>query len=130
MKIEALFDEIEEDMNITQMNIQDKLYEVPKLHGKYLRLYFKYKTALIKKQQELDLLYTDKYKKYKNGPELLDKKEIQFYILSDKEYSELRFKITNLEHIVDILDRTVKKVNGLSFDCKNIVAYLQFISGN
>ena len=65
----------------------------------------------------------------KDNDELLDKKEIQFHIMADDEYAKLNYTFQCATDMVDVLDRTVKKVNNLSFDFKNIVGYLTFIQG-
>lgn len=130
MNKQELLQMIESDLTLTPNNLEDKLYLIPSLHSKYLGIYFEFKTKLSKKERELSVLYKDKYIELKTkSDELLDKKEIQFYILGDEEYSKLNYEVKLLTDYVDILDRTLKKVNQLSFDAKNILAHIQFLSG-
>ncbi len=129
MKIKLL-DEIKNDLLIDESNLNKKLYLIPLLHSKYLKMYFEYKLKLNKKQKELNQLYKKKYYFYKDGDRLLEnQKEIQFNILADEDYSNLNLQVQNLSDLVDILDRTIKKVNNLSFDIKNLISYLTYING-
>lgn len=129
MKKADLMKMIEEDMKLTAENLEGKLYEIPAMYSKYLRYYFDFKTKLAKKQKELAEMYKAKWIKYKEGDDLLDKKEIQFHILADEEYSQLHYETQVLDDLVDVLDRTVKKANSLSFDVKNLVEYLKYMQG-
>lgn len=128
-KFEDLFEEIEKDLEINSVNLQEKLFKVPNLHTKYLRMFYNYQKIYLKKKKQLNELYTEIYDKYKNGDEILDKKEIQFYVLSDKEYSDLKYKVNQLENMIDILEKTVKRVNNLSFDLKHIIEWVKFQEG-
>lgn len=128
-KFEDLFEEIEKDLEINSVNLQEKLFKVPNLHTKYLRMFYSYQKIYLKKKKELNELYTTTYDKYKNGDEILDKKEIQFYILSDEEYSELKYKVNQLENMIDVLEKTVKRVNNLSFDLRHIIEWVKFQEG-
>ena len=128
-KNELLFG-IQTDLEITIENIDSKIYQVPGLHSKYLRLFFNTKTKLNKKQKELNILYKKIYYHIKDeANEIMNQKEIIFNILGNEEYAQLNLEVETLIDLVDILDRTVKKVNTLSFDIKNIIAFNQYQSG-
>lgn len=129
MDKKELMDMIKDDLTLSEANIETKMYTIPSLHSKYLGLYFNTKTKLNKLDKELSALYLKKYNIFKDNNELLDKKEIQFHIMADDEYAKLNYKVRCAADMVDVLDRTVKKVNNLSFDFKNIVGYLTFIQG-
>jgi hypothetical protein len=129
MNKKELLDGIEKDLDINTSNIETKLYEIPGLHSKYLKLYFNTKTKLAHSQKELALMYREKWTKYRDGEDLLDKKEILFHIMADEEYAELNYRVQVATDLVDVLDRTVKRVGNLSFDMKNLVAYLTYLQG-
>jgi len=130
MKKDELLNEIEDDLNITAENIEKKIYMVSGLHSKYLRHFFNTKYKLNKKQKELNILYKTLYYKIKDdSEEILNQKEIIFNVLGDPEYAQLNFEVQTLIDFVDILDRTVKKVNNLSFDVKNIISWNNYIQG-
>jgi hypothetical protein len=127
--IEELLKDVDDDLEINSINVQKKLFEIPKLYSKYINIYHLYYKQLLQKRKELDKLYKLKYEEYRDGEQLLDKKEIFFYILGDDKYSKLKHQVDGLDHLVDILDRTVKRVNSLSFDMRNAIDYLKFIEG-
>ena len=130
MTKDELLNEIDKDLNITPDNLESKMYEVSGLHSKYLRHFFDSKIKLNKKKKELNLMYKDLYYKFKDeSDDLMDKKEIIFNIHADEEYAQKNYEVQVLIDLVDILDRTVKKVNTLSFDVKNIISYKQYLTG-
>lgn len=57
MTLDELFEEIDNDFNINFENLADKIYKVPALHSKYLRLFFNHKSKLNKYNEELNKLY-------------------------------------------------------------------------
>ena len=120
---------IKVDLEINAGNLETKLYEVPSLHSKYLGLYFSTKTKLAKSEKELAQLFKERWSFYKDGDDLLDKKEILFHIMADEEYATLNMNVQIATDMVDVLDRTVKRVGNLSFDMKNLVSYLAYLQG-
>ncbi len=130
MTKDELLNQIEDDLKITKDNIETKIYEVSGLHSKYLRHFFNSKSKLLSKKRELHILYKKRYYQIKDeSNDLMNQKEILFNIYGDSEYSLLNKEVQALENLVDILDRTVKKVNTLSFDIKNIISYNNYIQG-
>jgi hypothetical protein len=129
MTKKELMQNIKDDLDINTNNIETKLYEIPGLHSKYLGLYFSTKTKLAKQQKDLAQLYKEKWILYREGDDLLDKKEIIFHIMADDEYATLNMNVQIATDMVDILDRTVKRVGNLSFDMKNLVSFLEYQQG-
>lgn len=130
MTKDELLDSIECDLEINAVNLETKIYEAPGLHSKYLRLYFDSKIKLNKKKHELNILYKKRYYEIKeDSNDLMNQKEIIFNILGDIEYSKLKLEVDILDDLVDILDRTVKKINYLSFDIKNIMEFMKYQAG-
>lgn len=131
MTLDELFEEIEQDLNLTYENLQEKLYKIPSYHSKYLKLFFQHKSKLNKYTEQLNKMYKDKYYYFTNEYEykLDNAKEINFHILSDDEYASLNTKVENQKLLVDCLDRTVKRVQYMGGDCKNIITYLGYQNG-
>lgn len=134
MTIDELMQTIDEDLTLNANNLQDKLYKIPNYHSKYLRMFFDYKSKLLTAQQKLQLCYKNKYHYYagieKDCYEFtLDKKEIEFHILSDEEYSDLNLKVEKYKLLVDCLDRTLKRVGYMANDVKSIINYLTYMQG-
>ena len=130
MNVNELFKEMEQDFDINYDNLKDKLFEIPKLHNKYLKMYFKQKTKLLNCVNKLKALYKDKYLYYSKHYEYnLSTKEVQFFIEGDDEYQKLYMNCEKQKEIVKVLEEAVEKAKKLSFDAKNILQYLEYISG-
>jgi len=125
-----LLNGIEEDLTINQSNIETKMYTIPGLHAKYLRYFFDSKLKYNKKNKELSILYKTMYYDIQDkSNEILNQKEIIFNLLADPQYSKLNLEVQTLADLVDILDRTIKKVNTISFDIKNIISFRAYLDG-
>jgi len=125
-----MFDELDEDLNITAANLMDKVYEIPKLYNKWQRVYFIQKKKLNRKVKELDDLYRKKYYFYKDGDRLMSNaKEIDFNVISDEEYTTLRLQVESLKDLVKILEKSIDRIGKLSFDVKNIIDWNNFLNG-
>ena len=94
-------------------------------------MFFSSKTKLNERKRDLDILYKKKYYQIKDSSqEIMNQKEIIFNLLGDEEYAALNLEVQSLFDLVDILERTLKKVNNLSFDVKNIIEYSKYLQGN
>lgn len=122
--------QVEEDFTIRKDHLNTKLLEIPKLHSKYLRFYFKEKNKLIKLESELKILYSKRWYYYKNDYDhTIEDKHIQWHIDGDEEYSKKLLAVNRQKHLVDYFNQLIKKSNTLSFDIKNIVDWERFVSG-
>lgn len=131
MTLEELFEDIDNDFNINLENLGEKMFKVPGLHSKYLRLFFQHKSKLNKYNEELQKLYKAKYYYFTEEYEykLDNAKEINFHIYSDEDYSKLNLKVENQKLLVDCLDRTLKKVQYLTNDIRNIQEWHKYLAG-
>lgn len=131
MDIQKLMDDIELDFNLTFENLTKKMYEVPNLHSKYLRIYLKQKSILHRLEKQASKKYRELFHHYTFDYEvrLSGSKEVEFHIVSDEAYADLNEKVKNQKILVDVLDRVLKKAQQLSFDVKNIMEHLKYING-
>lgn len=122
--------EIDTDLTLTADNIGDKLYKIPNLHSKYLRLYYQESLVLEKLEAKLARLYKKLFKYYTTEVDYIVKPaQANFFIFGDDKYSEAKFVVSKQKLQVDYLERTLKKVNNLSFDIKNLVEWSVFQNG-
>jgi hypothetical protein len=130
-KIEEIIKEVEEDLTITMDNLDKKLYQIPKLHSKYLKYFYEYSKVLITLEKDLKKCYREKYYYYtfEHNKKLENAKEVEFHIISDDDYAPILERRNKAKAIVDVLDRAVNKVDKLSFDVKNIIDYLKYSAG-
>lgn len=131
MKLDELFEEIKNDLELNVSNLGEKQYKIPNLHSKYLKLYFDQKKLLNTLNAKLSKLYKDKYYYYTHDYDykLENQKEINFHIYSDEEYSTLNLKVDNQKLLVDCLERTLNRVQYMSKDVSNILDYLKYVNG-
>ena len=131
MNFLELNEEYQKDTTITRENIQLKLFESPRLHGKYHKWQYKWKQRLYKKEVELKELYRTKYKYYQRDfEEALNEKEIKWHIDTDSDYLELNRKVKILKTEVEQIVDWCKHCNSLSFFCGNIVRWEKHMNGS
>ena len=87
---------------------------------------------ILKKQKiELDKIYADLYKFYKEDySRELNKGDIEYYINKDESYYTKNNEYQIQESICMYLESIVKRANGLSFDVKNYIDLKLFMAGS
>ena len=129
-EFEKIKKEVDKDLEITQENLDTKIYEIPSLHSKYLRLYYHESLILEKMETALARLYVKKHHYYRHDYDYVIKdSQVSWYIDGDEEFSKRKYQINKQKLQVDFLERTLKKINQLSFDVKNIIEWVKFQSG-
>lgn len=122
--------EVEEDFKLRKDQLDTKLREIPNLHSKYLRHYYREKKKLVELEVDLKSLYLQKWKYYKNDYDfVVDNKHINFYIDGDKEYNTKLLELGRQKNLVEYFSNLLKKCNSLSFDIRNMIEYIKFING-
>lgn len=126
-----LMEEINNDLTVNHLNLSEKLFISPNLHSKYLSKYFKAKAKLNKLESELAKLYKERYHYYtfEYHKKLESSKEITFHILGDDTYSQKELDCNNQKLVVDVLDRTLKKIMYLTQDIKTAIEYIKYLNG-
>ena len=120
----------DEDLKIEEEMLDLKVYQIPNLHSKWLRYLYNEVMFLTKIEKELLELFRKKYYFYMNDfSYTVEKKHVEWHIESDDQYSKDLYKVNKQKHKVKFLEQMVRKINGLSFDIKNMVEWKKFISG-
>jgi hypothetical protein len=120
----------DEDMKMEEETLDLKVYLIPNLHSKWVRYLYNEAMFLTKIEKKLLESFRKKYYYYLNDfSYTVDKKHVEWHIESDEEYSEELFKVNKQKHKVKYLEQMVRKVNGLSFDIKNMVEWRKFLAG-
>jgi hypothetical protein len=131
MKLSELQKEIEYDFSLAPDELQSKIYEIPKLHSKYLGKYNKALATYQNLSVKMSKLYRNKWHKYSKEYEykLSSQKEIILYVEGDKDIIELRLQLDSAERIKNYLKEVVDKTKQLTFDVKNLIEFLKYIGG-
>lgn len=127
---EKFHDELDQDLTLNPDNLNEKLFKIPNLYSKYMRMLFEQRRVLIMLGKTKDRKYKELYHHYTyNVPDSLTNKEIEFHILADPDYSDLLAKYKYQEGIVNDLDRAANKMEKLSFDVKNCIEWVKYLQG-
>lgn len=129
-ELNELKKEIKDDFLITEQNALNKSLEVPNLYQKYLSYFLRESRVLKKQKVNLDKLYGEKFRHYREDyARDLNKGEIEYYINSDEEYHKLNLEYQLQESICAYLESVALKVKNLSFDIKNFIDLRIFLAG-
>jgi len=119
------------DLTITEKNALQKTLEIPNLYSFYLSYFIKESMDLKKMKVNLEKLYGEKFKYYREDySRELNKGEIEFYIDADKEYHERNQEYQFQELVCKYLEEITQRMKSLSFDLKNYVDLRLFLGGS
>ena len=128
--IDKYVDEAEDDFNLDKADLEEKLRNIPNLHSKWLRYFMKQSKVLLQKERDLRDLERTKRKYYLYDYDYEVKPtQVQFYIDSDEAYSKKLYQVNLQRHLVDLIERTLKKTTQLSFDLKNLIDFKKMKEG-
>ena len=128
--IENFLKMADEDLDFKAADLEDKLRQVPCLHSKWLRHFYRQSHKLIVKEKELSKMWRQKLNYY-----LFDYKyevkptQAKFYIESDDEYSVIFYQVNCQRKVVEMLESILKKVGNLSFDINNLIKFKELKAG-
>lgn len=120
----------EEDLDFNKADLEDKLRQIPNLHNKWLRHFYRQSHKLMVKEKEQSKMWREKLNYY-----LFEYKyevkhtQVKFYIESDDEYSVLFYQVNCQKKIVEMLEGILKKVSNLSFDVNNLIKFKELKAG-
>lgn len=128
--IERYLVEAERDFNLDKADLEAKLREIPNLHNKWLRHFYRESHRLLKKEKDLKKCWREKMNFYLFEYEYEVKHtQVKFYIESDEEYSKIYYQITCLQKVVDMVESILKKTTQLSFDINNLIKFKELKAG-
>lgn len=128
--MEKYLKESEEDFNFGKADLEDKLRQIPNLHNKWLRHFYRQSHKLIVKEKDLTAMWRKKLNYY-----LFEYKyevkhtQVKFYIESDEEYSVIFYQINCQRKLVEMLEGILKKTTQLSFDINNLIKFKELKAG-
>lgn len=140
---ESILAQWKEDAEIDQIELGDAARNNPKLHAKYLELYFAEKARLIRLQDQLKRMKKLRYE-YWDGrmsieemrergwtpqPLKILKAELPMYLEGDDILGELSLKVGIQAEKVNVLDMIIKHVVNRGFAVKSAIDWEKFRSG-
>jgi hypothetical protein len=129
-RIERYISEEAEDLNIDKNHLTTCLINLPKVHSKYLKYYYREQSTFIKMDQDRRDLFRKKHKYYSTEYELeIKSNQLIWYIESDKEYSSLLTQISVQKKIIEYLEDILNKIKTQNFIISNIVKWEMWKTG-
>jgi hypothetical protein len=143
MTLAELRAETEKDMAIDRSELGNESLRIPQLHNKYLNYFhdarIRYK-ILRQKYAELKKIKWEYYSGKLSAQELLDynlppfphrilKTDLDKYLDSDKELSQIVSKMNLEEEKIAYLESIVKAISARHWQIRNAIDYLKFTNG-
>jgi hypothetical protein len=143
MDIEEIEKMWAEDAKIDETNIGRESTNIPQLHAKYYKLYFRSVMKLNKSKAELKVLEKDKIEYYngsmaqedlkdrgwKPNPLKILRSDMDKYIQADPDIINLCLKIDYHNGTSKFLEDVIRQINNRNFILKNYVDWAKFQSG-
>jgi CRISPR/Cas system CSM-associated protein Csm2 small subunit len=128
--IEKFLKEAEADFDLSKADLEAKLREIPNLHNKWLRHFYRQSHKLMSKEKELSQLWRDKMNFYLFDYEYEVKHtQVKFYIDADEAYSKLFYQVNCQRKVVECVEAILKKTTNLSFDINNLIKFKELKAG-
>lgn len=122
---------IETELTINAGNINDKLFELPKLTYKYKKLFVKQYGLVKYLKGELESCFGELFEFYKfNYKYKLDTiKEIESFIKQDKKYVAKLNTFNEQEAHLKYLEGIIEAIKQLSYNIKSYIEWRKFTEG-
>jgi len=129
-RLEEYMSEEEGDLNIDKNHLTTCLINLPKVHSKWLKYYYREQATYIKLDKDRRDLFRIKHKYYSTEYELeIKANQLIWYIESDKIYSKLLTQISVQKKIIEYLEDILNKIKTHNFIITNIVKWETWKSG-
>jgi len=143
MDIEALEEMWKKDAEIDETNLSAEAGNIPKLHSKYYKIYFRSAMKTHKLKSELKVLEKEKNEYYsgsmaqedliergwKPNPLKILRGDMDKYIQSDTDIVEACLKIDYHASMAKFLEDILKQIHNRNFIIKNMIDFLKFRNG-
>ena len=141
MKLEELQREAKQDLNITdQERLDQESYKNQNIKAKWLDHRTKYDQLLIIAKADHQRMYREKWEYYGGKADAkvyaakpfdlkVLKNDLQMYINSDEDITELEKKVVYYETIVEFIDGVIKSIDNRGWDIRNAQDWKKFLAG-
>ena len=128
--LENYLKDAEADFDLSKSDLEAKLREIPNLHNKWLRHFYRQGHKLLVKEKELQKCWRDKLNYYLFDYQYEVKStQVKFYIESDEEYQKIFYTVDCQRKIVSAIEAILKKTTQLSFDINNLIKFKELKAG-
>jgi hypothetical protein len=135
--------EIEIDLQLDETNLDGESLRTPQLHNKYLMVLLRLKNKKEKINNELKVLYKDKWLYYtgkmseeelaSRGWEAFElnvlRNDLDRLIDADKDIMEKQSKYNEICHLVDYIENVVKVISNRQWSIRSAIDWQKFTNG-
>lgn len=141
ISLNDLYDEIQADTKIDRTQIENEILRTPKLMHKYLKYHHDYKMSLGLGETKLNNLIRNKMRfyqgkgtsdEYRHNPfndVCTNQKDLERYILADKDICQLKEKINEFETTSNLLFEMIQSLKYRNNSLASIIELRKFESG-
>ncbi len=130
MDIDKLKDEYEEDIKWEFTDIGVFMSTIPIKIAKYQRMWFDLRNTHDKYAKEYDDLWIKRFMWYKQEFDIsLSNTEIKVFLEKDTELNNIRLKQKRILVVLEFLEKCMKNLDSIRWDCKLSLEYQKFING-
>jgi len=122
--LEKIQTSAKEDITVDRKHLDTYLLTAGVMLQKYSKLLARFTRKYYDLEDKLSIKYKELFMFYKQDFDIqLKDAEIKVFISSDLEYINIKKSIDNHKVIIDLLERTIKDIQGNSWNIKSIIEY-------
>lgn len=143
MTLDEIFAVWDADSSIDKTEVAEELRRLPKLHGKYWRIFSEERLRLRKLEADLKVLKLEKSRFFSDGPDedtasrgweypvkgRILRSDTGTYIDADRDIQALQFRIDVAREKVAFLEDIVKHIRDRGYHLRDIAAWTKFQAG-
>jgi hypothetical protein len=120
---EDFIEDIKRDSKINDLDLRNECRSVVNRNQRYIEEYYKMKRKYIRMQTHVKKVEGELFDKYKNHFEIkfTSSNDVMKFVWKDKRYQKAFNICSDLECIVDYLDRTIKNLNNNAWLVQKLV---------
>jgi len=130
MDLDELKEQYEEDIKWEFNDIPVFMSTISLKIAKYQKIWMELRNKHDKVEKEYNDLWIKRFMWYKQEFDItLSNSEIKVFLEKDQELNELRLKQKKLLVILEWLEKAMKNLDSIRWDCKTALEYHKFVNG-
>ena len=130
MDIEQLKEEYEKDITWEFKDLATYMATIPLKIAKYQNYWFGLKNTHDRLEKEYNDKWIIRYMYYKQDFDItLKDTEIRLFLEKDTELNEIKLKLKKIINIIEWLEKCMKNLDSIRWDCKLTLETQKFING-
>lgn len=144
MNLDQVLDEWDKDSGHDKSRLGDEALNIPRLHGKWLRILSAERLRLRKMQEDWKVLKLEKHEFYTQGPTketqqkgwefpsrgMVLNKDIPLYTDADKQVVEFNLKMAYQQEVVAAIELIFKSIQNRNWEIGRAIDWAKYQQGN